>query len=171
MSRPRKNLINHEVGQLLVIEFVDVKHGHARWKCRCICGNYVIVRGSSIRSGNTQSCGCWRQKTAQQNGKLTKQHGLSGGPNKKAASTYISWKCMWQRCTNPKHCRYNDYGGRGIKVCKRWKKFENFLEDMHTRPHGKTLDRIEVEGDYCPTNCRWATAKEQANNKRQKCVT
>ena len=84
----------------------------------------------------------------------------------KPSPTYISWKNMRQRCQNPNHPDYKDYGGRGIKVCKRWKDFVNFLKDMDERPEGKTLDRVDNSGDYEPSNCRWATPKQQAQNKR-----
>jgi hypothetical protein len=80
--------------------------------------------------------------------------------------TYKTWKSVVERCTNPNHRRWKDYGGRGIKVCDRWRKFENFLADMGERPEGKTLDRKEVNGNYELNNCRWATNEEQAINRR-----
>ncbi len=80
--------------------------------------------------------------------------------------TYHSWACMVQRCTNPKRVSYKDYGGRGIRVCKRWLKFDNFLADMGERPAGTSLDRRNTNGNYCKSNCRWATNKEQGTNTR-----
>lgn len=84
---------------------------------------------------------------------------------------YSTWGSMIQRCTNPKRDSWHLYGGRGVKVCDRWREFENFALDMGPRPHGTSIDRIDPNGDYEPNNCRWATPKEQAANKRKKIVT
>lgn len=136
--------------------------GRAMWKCQCKCGKIVVILGSSLRTGNTTSCGCLRTDFLT-TGVANRRHGLSRTP------TYEAWKAMFQRCYNPKHKSYGDYGGRGITVCERWREsFDNFLADMGERPKGKhSIDRFPNQnGNYEPGNCRWATWKEQHRNRR-----
>lgn len=113
------------------------------------CGNLFVARRDNVRSGNTKSCGC-----------LKKPHGMW------ESSTYISWEQMKQRCLNEKAPNYPLYGGRGIKICQEWLDFKNFYKDMGDRPLGKSLDRINNNGDYEPSNCKWSTRSEQQKNKR-----
>jgi len=127
---------------------------------KCECGTEKEVFYKNLVIGESKSCGCLNQEVLHE-----VEHGHTA--NGKWSPTYRSWAAMRQRCLNHKNTKYLDYGGRGIKICPRWDKFQNFLEDMGEMPFDKSLDRIDVNGDYIPENCRWATWKEQCRNKRQ----
>jgi hypothetical protein len=128
----------------------------ARWICKCDCGTTKSLFAMQIKTGKTVSCGC---QIASQARARALRHGLT------KTSEHRSWSSMNSRCNNPNHHAYEQYGGRGIKICARWKSFELFLSDMGPRPSlSHTLDRINNDGDYEPGNCRWATKEEQRLN-------
>jgi hypothetical protein len=131
--------------------------GSSRWKCVCTCGTERVVASRDLASGKSVSCGCYRLEVA---GDGRRTHGMS------ESRAYNIWLGMKRRCLRKTDGRYPLYGGRGITVCKRWLKFENFYKDMGEPPEGHSIDRINNNKGYTPSNCRWATQKEQVNNSR-----
>ena len=149
-------------GRLTILKRVENgKWGHTRWLCECDCGNIIEVVGYYLITGHTQSCGCLRKE-------IVRVRSLKHGHAKPEAhtKTYQAWQNMLNRCNNPKAEGYKNWGGRGITVCERWNKFENFLQDMGEVPEGLTIDRKDNDGNYEPSNCKWATNKEQVRNNR-----
>jgi len=134
-------------------------NGHRYYKVRCECGTEKWIRGTSLTYANTGSCGCL-QREAIKGHKYSLTHGESKTP------TWSVWVGLRSRCSNPNNSKYPNYGGRGVTFCERWKEYSNFLEDMGRRPSSEySIDRIDVNGNYEPSNCRWTTAKVQARNK------
>lgn len=148
--------IGKKYGKWRVVEFIGMHRRLQQYYCICECGFKGKHCVADLRAGKSQQCStCHNRENAANN--IT--HGMHNTP------LYKVWTSMVQRCTNPKVQFYSRYGGRGIKVCDRWKKFENFLADMGERPEGMTIDRIDNDGDYEPSNCKWVTHQQNCNNR------
>ena len=163
MGMPPIDMTGRRIASLLFLRRAPPQGRDAYWVCRCICGREVVICGSQARLGLIKSCGCL-------------QHVGHPTHGERYSFEYGIWGSLRNRCNNPKNKVFANYGGRGIKVCKRWDKFENFLADMGKRPCGPpvkgkmpkyTIDRKDNDGDYCKKNCRWATASQQNLNKRK----
>lgn len=159
------DLTGKSFGRLTVIRryfpknLPEWKKNQPQWLCSCVCGKSIVTDGRYLRDGDTKSCGCIEKEVLSNRNKI---HGLSN------TDEYRIWRGMKNRCYNKKTYKYPDYGGRGIEVCKRWNdSFMNFVNDIGFRPtKNHSLDRIDVNGNYTPINCRWATSKQQSRNKR-----
>ncbi len=161
-NRRLKDLTGQRYGRLVVMQMIErgerPENNHIM-RFQCDCGNIVDRKIKVVRSGHSQSCGCIARECLIARNQV---HGLSHTKRRE----YRSWKDMRSRCRNPNDSDYSDYGGRGITICEQWSDFAVFFADMGDRPQGSTLDRINVNGNYEPANCRWADHKVQANNKR-----
>jgi len=160
MPRAAKNLEGQRFGRLLVgVRDTDNQNKSAYWHVACDCGTQKVVRGSQMTSGGTISCGCYAKEHPP--GGRNFKHGMSN------TFEFSAWTAMQKRCYSPAHKAYAQYGGRGIKVCERWKDFVNFYADMGKCPFPKgSIERQDVDGNYTPHNCVWLPRRLQSANRR-----
>lgn len=155
-----EDLTGQRFGKVTVLSrAANNKHGRAVWLCKCDCGNEKEIAAANLKSGRTTSCGCYSRGLKRKTG----THGMTN------TRIFHEWQSMLQRCNNPNNQRYEDYGGRGIKVCDEWiDSFVSFCEWSMDNGYDEalTLDREDVDGNYSPDNCRWVTNFEQQSNKR-----
>ncbi len=156
------NIVGNRYGRLVVMGRAPNKGRSTAWNCLCDCGNTAIVASQDLRKGHTKSCGCLHRESFQIVGRSNKKHGEAN------SRLYKTWSAMKVRCNDKNSPSFKDYGGRGIRVCDEWKEFTPFYMWAIRNGYSDelTLDRIDVNGDYEPSNCRWTTQMEQSNNKR-----
>lgn len=148
----KETLVGQQFGRLTV---TSRSPRPRHWTCVCVCGAERSVYGPDLKTGKTKSCGCLRRELVSA---AHRTHGMSRSP------TYVTWTNMLARCTKATNRSYPRYGGRGVKVCPRWEKFDNFLEDMGVCPPGHTIERLDIDRGYEPDNCAWIPKAQQASN-------
>lgn len=157
-----RDLTGKTFSRLTVLRFVGIRKSRSFWICRCSCGNKTLRTAIELNGGTIVSCGCYQSEITAARNKAGRTH----GHNNRNSPEYRSWNAMKSRCYNPKNNKSKYYRERGVTVCDRWRTFENFLADMGPRPKGTSIDRWpDKNGNYEPSNCRWATPTQQNNNR------
>lgn len=147
-KKPKFDMVGQSFSGVKVIAYYGFVKDKHYWKCECICKGPLVLPRRKLLIRSSLKCRCLN------------------GKGRSYTQTYTCWQQMWQRCINPKMQNWENYGGRGITVCKRWEQFYNFLEDMGECPDGLSIDRINNDGNYEPDNCQWANALQQSRNRR-----
>lgn len=159
MARAATDITGERFGRWTALRYVPgarTPRTIGKWEVICDCGSVRLVRTALLTQGLSTSCGCYAREQAR---RRVRTHGMTDSPE------FQSWTAMRKRCLNPNHKAYHRYGGRGITICPEWDSFEKFYVDMGPRPEGTSLDRVDLDGNYEPSNCRWVAVQEQSQNR------